>query len=154
MQAPEEAPAQQPAAAAAGAQAGSQSIVLAGQQLERLPAHVWHEALASLDASGNRLAEWPLPGTALPALRTIDLSCNPGIASVPAHAFACCAASMEHLALNGEPPLQGQHSMLTCSVQSSSWVGPAIDPRYQRCMSILAAEARAYNRRHEHTGDM
>ena len=109
MQAPEDAPAQQPTAAAvAPTEAGSQDVVLAGQQLNHIPAAVWHEALASLDASGNRLAEWLLPATALPALRSIDLSSNPGIASVPADAFACCAASLEHLAMNGKlPPLAG-----------------------------------------------
>ena len=68
---------------------------------------MWHDALASLDASGNRLADWPLPSTALPALCQIDLSCNPGIASVPADAFACCAASLEHLSLSGTRPRLG-----------------------------------------------
>ena len=104
MQAPDDAPAAQPAALAAGGRivAGSCDIALAGQQLEHIPADVWHDALASLDVSANRLAQWPLPSTALPALRQIDLSCNPGIASVPAGAFACCAASLQHLDVSGE----------------------------------------------------
>ena len=114
MQADEDPPVAQPAAlpAGGGVVTGSQDVVLAGQQLEHIPAGAWHEALASLDASGNRLAEWPLPSTGLPALRRIYLSRNPGIASVPADAFACCAASLEHLDVSGRLPLPKQLAAL------------------------------------------
>jgi hypothetical protein len=91
--------------------AGNSSCLdVSGRQLDALPASVWHTGLVSLNAAGNRLTQWPLPGvepgqqSCLPALRSINLSDNPGIAEIPSGCFECCSGTLRQLDLSGEWP--------------------------------------------------